>query len=173
MKISDTHAFVNQLFVGLLVTIGCGGTAGLGLVWMRHQISVVADANAALMRQTDEVERHIKSVTALVEEELSSEVLRARNESMHLGLVEWTPAQVIAVNDDPMRGLVARATRRLYESNPEVASARPRIRLPLAQPTATPAEAPASADAATIHFASPTAKTSLAQPTRFQLAGSP
>ena len=168
MKFSGPQAFVNQLVLGLLVTIGGGGTAGLGLVWMRHQVSIVADANAGLERQLEDVDRRIKSVAALVEEEQSYDVLRARNESMHLGLVEWTPTQVVAVREDPTRGLVARANRRLYESNPELGAASVYFRLPQSAP-ATTAPSSAAPKAATL----PGVNAAALLPTRFQLAGTP
>lgn len=115
MKTLGTHAFVNQVLVGLIVTIGFGGTVGLGTVWMRHQISVVADNNASLQKQIVETERRIADTNALVEEAMRSDVLRQQNESMHLGLVELNPAQVNRVTEDPVLRLVARANRRASE----------------------------------------------------------
>ncbi len=115
MKTSGTHAFVNQILVGLIVTIGFGGTVGLGTVWMRHQISVVADTNASLQKQIIETERRIADTNALVEEAMRSDVLRQQNDSMRLGLVELNPAQVNRVTEDPVLRLVARANRRASE----------------------------------------------------------
>lgn len=118
MKISDTRAFVNQFLIGLLVTIGFGGTVGLGTVWMRHQVSVVADENRVLQQKIDDVDRQIASMTALVEAARSNDVLRSKNESMQLGLTEMTQTQVVAVNEDPVARLVARTNRRLFEAEP-------------------------------------------------------
>jgi hypothetical protein len=115
MKTLGTHAFVNQVLVGLIVTIGFGGTVGLGTVWMRHQISVVADNNASLQKQIVETERRIADTNALVEEAMRSDVLRQQNESMHLGLVVLNPAQVNRVSEDPVLRLVALANRRASE----------------------------------------------------------
>ena len=115
MKTSSAHAFVNQALLGLLVTIGFGGTVGLGTVWMRHQISVVADTNRALEQQYREVERHVAELSAAVESELSPDVLRTRNQTMQLGLVELTQAQINPVAVDPILRLAARANRRALQ----------------------------------------------------------
>lgn len=116
MNFSSNRAFVNQFLVGLLVTIGLGGTVGLGTVWMRHQVSLVAESNAALQKEIVDVERRVANTRALVEEAQSQEVLARQNEAMHLGLVELNPAQVVAVNEDPIQLLVAHANRRMLES---------------------------------------------------------
>ncbi|HVU36597.1 MAG TPA: hypothetical protein VHE61_24365 [Opitutaceae bacterium] len=116
MKTSGTHAFVNQLLVGLLVTIGFGGTIGLGTVWMRYQISVVADANQALQQQINDTERQIADTKTMVEEELDPQVLRQQNVAMHLGLTDLQQTQIVAVNEDPVYRLVARANQRMYEA---------------------------------------------------------
>lgn len=116
MKILGTHAFVNQVLAGLIVTIGFGGSVGLGTVWMRHQISVVADTNATLQRQIVETERRIADTSALVEEAMRADVLRRKNHTMQLGMTELNGMQVIPVNQDPVLRLAARASRRVFES---------------------------------------------------------
>jgi hypothetical protein len=116
MKISDTRAFVNQALFGALVTIGFGGSVGLGTVWMRHQVTVVADNNRVLQQQIEDIDRRIANTTALVEEAQSSDVLRGENESMRLGLIEMNQTQVIPVTEDPVLRLAARANRRVFEA---------------------------------------------------------
>ncbi len=117
MKTFGTHAFVNQLLVGLLVTIGFGGSIGLGTVWMRHRISVLADNNRDLEQKRREVERQIDDVSALVEQAMSLDVLRDQNEKMHLGLVEMTQAQInlLPPLENPVQRLIARSNRRTLE----------------------------------------------------------
>ncbi len=116
MKTSDTRAFVNQFVVGLLVTIGFGGTVGLGTVWMRHQVSVVADDNRVIEQQIDAVTRQIADTSTRVESALNADTLLAENESMRLGLVPMTEPQMIPVTEDTIGRLVARSNRRLFES---------------------------------------------------------
>lgn len=117
MKTAATHAFVNQFLVGLLVTIGFGGTVGVGTVWMRHQISVVADTNRSLEQQYREIERRYAEVSAEVESAMSPDVLRAQNSAMRLGLVELTQSQINPVPIDPIMRLAARANRRAFETD--------------------------------------------------------
>jgi hypothetical protein len=116
MHFSSSRAFVNQFLVGTLVTIGLGGSVGLGTVWMRHQVSVVAESNSALQKDIADVERQVANTRALVEEARSQEVLVRQNDAMRIGMVELNPAQVFAVKDDPIQLLVARANRRMFEA---------------------------------------------------------
>jgi hypothetical protein len=116
MKKSDTHAFVNQILVCVLVTISFGGSIGLGTVWMRHQISVTAKSNRDLNARLIALGRAFEERKAEVEGEQSIEVLTRRNAELALGLVEVTPPQVAHVDEDPVRRLAARVNREL--SNP-------------------------------------------------------
>ncbi len=138
MKISTSQAFVNQFLVGLLVTIGFGGTVGVGTVWMRHQISVVADTNRALEQQYREVERRYAEVSAEVESAMSPDILRAQNQAMRLGLVELTQGQINPVPVDPIMRLAARANRRAFEAEGGGAGIQLNF-MPVAAPSAQPA----------------------------------
>lgn len=150
MKTSDTRAFVNQFVVGLLVTIGFGGTVGLGTVWMRHQVSVVADNNRVIEQQIDAVSRQIADTSARIESAMNTDTLLAENDSMHLGLVPMTQPQVNPVTQDTIALLVAESNRRVFESERGPASAL-KIQLTLnsapaenaAAPLPTPIAAPA------------------------------
>ena len=124
MKTSDTQAFVNQLLICFLVTICAGGSIGLGTVWMRNQISVVANANRALAAQIVDVERRVAATKSLVDVEQSQEMLRQRNAEWHLGLVLVSDSQVISVSEDPTRALVARGNRGLFNDRPASVSFR-------------------------------------------------
>jgi hypothetical protein len=114
MKKSDTHAFVNQVLVCVLVTISCGGSIGLGTVWMRHQISVTAKANRDLNARIMALDRSLAEIRSQVESEQSIDVLARRNLELGLGLVEVTTSQVAHVNEDPVRRLALRANRELF-----------------------------------------------------------
>lgn len=114
MKLGSAHGFVNQLLVAVLLTIGFGGSVGVGTVWLRHQISVVADDNRDLEQRRHDIERRIDDVTAQVESALSPDALRAQNQLMQLGLVEVTQSQIDPVPVDPIARLVARANRRVF-----------------------------------------------------------
>lgn len=112
----NSQAFVNQLLVCLLVTIFCGGSVGLGIVWMRHQISTTAQTNRTLAARIAEIERHIYEKTAQIESEQNHQVLRRRNQDWKLGLVPISDPRVgiMPVTVDPVLQMAARANRELF-----------------------------------------------------------
>ena len=120
----NSQAFVNQLLVCLLVTFGFSGSIGLGTVWMRHQISVTANANKALEGRIAEVDRHLAETATFIEDEKSNVVLRTRNTTWKLGLVLPKESQFVRVTEDADRHLAAKRNRDLFN---EGASLAPRI----------------------------------------------
>lgn len=102
MKPYHNQAFANQLLVCLLVTLGFGGSIGLGTVWMRHQISVTANHNRELAARIASLERRIAETTTAIEGEQGSEVLRRRNAEFRLGLAPASDQQVVRVTEDDM-----------------------------------------------------------------------
>jgi len=110
----NTQAFLNQLLICILVTTCCGGSVGLGIVWMRHQISIVANTNRALAARVVELERFIAEKRILVESAQSPEELRRLNSTFGLGLGPASDTQVVRVTEDPVRRMVARANRELF-----------------------------------------------------------
>jgi hypothetical protein len=121
MKKNGTQAFVNQLLVCLLVTICFGGSIGLGTVWMRHQNSIVANANRVLGKQISSLEEKISATAAEILKEETADVLRRRNDAMRIGLMAVKDTQLIRVTDDPARGLAARRNRELFLEPPAAA----------------------------------------------------
>ena len=119
---NNSHAFVNQLFVCLLVTLCFGGSIGLGTVWMRHQISVTANANRALAARLEEIGRHLAETKTLLERAQSPDELRRLNTDFRLGLVLASEAQVMHVTEDPVRRLAAQANRGLFADLPAPAA---------------------------------------------------
>jgi serine protease inhibitor len=106
----NNHAFVNQFVIYTLVTLCFSGSIGLGTVWMRHQISLTANANKQLESRLAELNRHIAEVATSVEIEQAPALLEQRNLSMRLGLV---PPVVQGVADDAAVRLVAKSSRAL------------------------------------------------------------
>jgi hypothetical protein len=117
MKTTDTHAFVNQFLVWLLVTLCIGGSVGLGSVWMRHQISATANANRILEARIADVQRRLDETTTAIEGEQGSDVLRRRNADWRLGLLPATDAQVVRVTEDPVMRLAQRHNRDLFNDS--------------------------------------------------------
>jgi hypothetical protein len=99
----NSSAFANQLLVCLLVTIGFGGSIGLGTVWMRHQVSVTANANKVIAAKLDDVERKIEEMTTVLETEKRPEVLRQLNQDFRLGLVRIDEVPVVPSETNPAR----------------------------------------------------------------------
>jgi hypothetical protein len=118
---NNSRAFVNQLVVLLIVTIGVGGGTGIGVVWMRHQISTTANHIRELKARTAETQRLADAKSAEVASAQRPALLRKLNDEFRLGLVPMS--DVPLVNDSSeaaIRGLVARATHDLMERAPEV-----------------------------------------------------
>jgi Tfp pilus assembly protein PilN len=132
-KKSGSQAFVNQFMVIALVAIcGCS-TIGLGTVWMRHQISVVANANKALEASISEIERRIEEADAAISAEQDPAVLARRNAEWQLGLIPPVETQLRRVPDDTVTLLAVKHNRKLFGDGPATVSLRaeplPRVAL--------------------------------------------
>ena len=102
MKKTGSQAFVNQvLAVSLAAACGSGGI-GLGTVWMRHRISVTANANKVLEARIVEIERRIEETGANVAHEEDPEALVRRNAAWGLGLAPPADDQMHSVIEDPV-----------------------------------------------------------------------
>ena len=106
------HAFVNQFVIYTLLTICFSGSIGLGTVWMRHQISITANANKVLEARLAELKRHLAETNTAIEIQQSPAVLRQRNASMNLGLIL---PEVQSVTESPTLRLVAKSSRALFD----------------------------------------------------------
>jgi hypothetical protein len=113
MKISN-HAFVNQLLVYTLVMICFSGSIGLGTVWMRHQISLTANATKVLDARIAELDRRLNETKAVLEAEQDPAVLKQRNTEWHLGLAQPNPEQIVRLPEDPVQRLAAKHNRGLF-----------------------------------------------------------
>jgi hypothetical protein len=118
----NSQAFVNQLLVCLLVTMTFGGSIGLGTVWVRHQISVTAKANRALLAEISEVNRRSDDIEARIRSEQRPELLRQLNLEFRLGLAPMNEVEVVHVTENVTRRMVERATRWSF---PEAAGVEP------------------------------------------------
>ena len=107
----NSQAFVNQLVVCLLVTMTFGGSIGLGTVWVRHQMSVTAKANRALLAAISEVNRRSDDIEAQIRSEQRPELLRQLNLEFRLGLAPMNEVEVVRVTENVTLRTVERATR--------------------------------------------------------------
>ena len=124
-KKAGSQAFVNQFMVIALVAIcGCS-SIGLGsAVWMRHQISVAANANKALEASIADLERQIEEADAAISAEQDPAVLSRRNSEWQLGLVPPAETQLRRVPDDTVMRLASLHNRKLFGDGPAMVSLR-------------------------------------------------
>lgn len=113
---NNSRAFINQILVCLLVSIGVSGSIGLGAVWMRYQISRTANSNRQLEARLVALDRQLSEQTASIESEQTPDVLRRRNDLWRMGLVPPSDpsVQVFDVTENPMQRMAARAHRGLF-----------------------------------------------------------
>ena len=112
------HAFVNQLLIYTLCTICVSGSIGLGTVWMRHQISLTANASSKLEARLAEVDRHLAETAALIGEQEDPGLLKRRNTELKLGLVAPAPEKVVTLVDNSSSYLAAKRNRGLLNDVP-------------------------------------------------------
>lgn len=109
---------MNQFMVYALVAICGSASIGLGTVWMRHQISVVANENKVIETSIADVERRIEEADAAIAAEQDPAVLARRNTEWHLGLVAPGETQVRRVSEDPVMRLASLRNRKLFGEAP-------------------------------------------------------
>ena len=114
MNRTSNHAFVNQMLVYTLVMICFTGTIGLGTVWMRHQISLTANAAKVIDARIAELDRRLNETKAVMEAEQDPAILKRRNAEWRLGLVAPSQTQVVRVPGDPVMRLAAKRNRGLF-----------------------------------------------------------
>jgi hypothetical protein len=107
----NSQAFVNQLLVCLLVTMTFGGSIGLGTVWVRHQISVTAKMNRALLAEITEVNRRSDDIEARIRSEQRPELMRQLNLEFGLGLAPMNEVPTVHITENVNQRMVERANR--------------------------------------------------------------
>lgn len=125
MKRNDASAFINQVLVYTLMMLVFTGSIGLGTVWLRHEISLVANRNQRLQSRLAEVQRHIDDTTAEIAAAQSTENLIRLNSRWHLGLVQPQPGQSEFVPGDVAEWFAARGNRDAFTVDLQPAVHRP------------------------------------------------
>lgn len=95
----STASPVNRLFVATILLLAFAGSIGLGFVWLRHQISEVADANNRMQQRLVEVQRRTAETNAEIAAALNPEVLLGQNSTLRLGLEMPREHQIVSVAD--------------------------------------------------------------------------
>ncbi|MCF3648989.1 hypothetical protein [Synoicihabitans lomoniglobus] len=114
MQKSTAHAFINKLLIYMLLTIGFNGSVGLGIVWMRHQISQSAAATKQSEGKLAAVERRLAETTARLAVEQAPDALEAKNVAMALGLVEPAEMNIVRIDESPAERLAAKRNLEIF-----------------------------------------------------------
>ena len=114
MRRGTNQGFASHLFLCSLFALGSCGSVGIGVVWMRHQISVQANANKALQSQLAVLDRRIQADSAAIAAGQDPAVLARLNVAWNLGLVPPKHDQVLRVTEDPVVRLAAKHNRGLF-----------------------------------------------------------
>ena len=114
MKPASTHAFINQLLVYSIFMICITGSVGVGIVWMRHQISETANATKLMERSIAAIERQMAESTARLASAQSPEALERKNVAMGLGLVPPNDLQIVRVEESPEARLAAKRNIEIF-----------------------------------------------------------
>jgi hypothetical protein len=116
---TSSPAFVNSLLVYSLVAIGCTGTVGLGMVWSRHEISILANDNKQLATRIAGLDRQCQETMAEIAAQQDPVALLQSNARWNLGLVPPAPDHLFYVNQDPEMHLSSKRERGLFEDRAE------------------------------------------------------
>lgn len=90
---------VNRLFLATLLLLAFAGSIGFATVWLRHQISGVAESNRLLQARIVEVQRRTAEANAEIAGALNPEVLLTQNSNLRLGLAMPRDHQIVSVVD--------------------------------------------------------------------------
>jgi hypothetical protein len=86
MQKSDAKAFINQLLAYTLGMLVFTGSIGLGTVWLRYEISLVANRNQRLQARCAEVQRQIDEYKAEISAAQGADNLIRLDSALRLGL---------------------------------------------------------------------------------------
>ncbi|RRJ95756.1 hypothetical protein Ga0100231_017200 [Opitutaceae bacterium TAV4] len=117
MKTNTQHAFVNQLLIGTLVVFVLGGGAGLGTVWLRHQISITANSTLRAEQQIAEIERSLAEVNTRIASEQSPDTLERRNRNLRLDLAFPASDRIVRVSEPVEQILARKRNQELFNSD--------------------------------------------------------
>jgi hypothetical protein len=88
---------VNRLLLATILLLAFAGSIGLATVWLRHQISEVAQSNKQMQQRVVEVQRRTAETNAEIAAALNPEVLLSQNSVLRLGLEMPRDYQIVSV----------------------------------------------------------------------------
>jgi hypothetical protein len=89
----------NRLLLPVLLLLAFAGSIGFATVWLRHQISAVAESHKQLQTRIIEVQRRTAETNAEIAGALNPEVLLTQNSTLRLGLAMPRDHQIVSVAD--------------------------------------------------------------------------
>lgn len=117
----NTQAFADPFVALIIFSVSLMGSVGIGVVWMRHQISSAAIRSQQFVAQYHELERQIMEKDAEVASAQRHDQLRKLNETHKLGMVTMSDVPVVTESSEAaVRGLVQRASLELMDRAPTV-----------------------------------------------------
>ncbi len=117
----NTQAFADPFVALIIFSVSLMGSVGIGVVWMRHQISSTAIRNQQLVAQHHELERLIMEKDAEVAHAQRHDQLRKLNDTHKLGMVAMSDVPIVSESSEvAVRGLVQRASLELMDRAPVV-----------------------------------------------------
>lgn len=99
---------VNRLLLSTILLLAFAGSIGLSTVWLRHQISEVAQGTKQMQQRIVEVQRRTAETNAEIAAALNPEVLLTQNSQFRLGLEMPRDYQVVRVAEPVERRLAAK-----------------------------------------------------------------
>lgn len=124
MNRSGAHGFASHFLLCTALTLGGFGSVGVGMVWIRHQISLAANANKALQGRLAALERRIEENDAAIAGDRDPAVLSQLNTQWNLGLVPPASDKVKRVTEDPVVRLASKHNRGLFGERTQFAEFR-------------------------------------------------
>ncbi len=88
---------VNRLLLATILLLAFAGSIGVATVWLRHQISEVAQDNKQMQQRIVEVQRRTAETNAEIAAALNPEVLLTQNSTLRPGLETPREHQIVSV----------------------------------------------------------------------------
>ncbi len=118
MKPPPAASLVNRIITMILTLLVLSGTLGLGAVWMRQEISQVANRSRAFEGRITDVERRLDEVNAQVAAALNPDALLRQNQFMNLALATPRELQVTRVSESAELRLATKRNRDVFSIGP-------------------------------------------------------
>lgn len=121
-------AIINSLFWLTLLMVAYAGVIGFGKVWMRHRVSVAANASKVLEQDIADLQRRLADISAQIAVARGTDQLLHLNRQFGLNLVQPSEEQVIRTRDDVELRLAGKRFERLFSSGDEQSLAQSEVR---------------------------------------------